>query len=161
MPEFKTSPSQRKTAAIASTIALLATFGAGCSSSNTDATPTPAATNTATPPATTDNRGTSSANTNYKDGTYTAKGEYRVHAGPEEVQISVTLKDGVVTDTSFQGTPRLPMSQRFMDMFRENYKPLVIGKKLSELKLGKVSGSSLTPQGFNNAIEKIKQQAST
>ena len=95
----------------------------------------------------------------YKDGTYVAMGTYQVHAGPEEIEIAVTLKDGLITSTSFKGTPKLPMSKRFMDMFDQNYKPMVVGKKISEIQLTKVSGSSLTPQGFNNAIEKIKQRA--
>lgn len=95
----------------------------------------------------------------YKDGTYTADGAYTVHAGPEKVTITLTLKDGIVTDSQFQATPNLPMSQRFMDMFANNYKPLVIGKKLSEIHLDKVSGSSYTPIGFNSALEKIKSQA--
>lgn len=99
--------------------------------------------------------------TTFKDGTYTAKGTYMVHAGPEEVTITVTLKDGVITDTQFQGTPNLPMSQRYMDAFSANYKPMVIGKDIKDLRLGKVSTSSLTPMGFNNALEQIKAQAAT
>ena len=95
----------------------------------------------------------------YKDGTYVAMGAYQVHAGPEEVEITVTLKDGLITATSFKGTPKLPMSKRYMEMFDQNYKPMVVGKKISDIQLTKVSGSSLTPVGFNNAIEKIKQQA--
>lgn len=101
----------------------------------------------------------STAFSSYKDGTFTAKGAYDTHAGPEEVTITVTLKDGVITDTQFQGVPSLKMSQRFMDMFSNNYKTLVVGKKIDEVNLGKVSGSSLTPIGFNNALQKIKQEA--
>lgn len=97
--------------------------------------------------------------TSYKDGTFTAQGHYDTHAGPEEITITLTLKDGIVTDSQFQGTPAARMSQRFMDMFANNYKPMVIGKKINELHLDKISGSSLTPIGFNNALEKIKQEA--
>ena len=95
----------------------------------------------------------------YKDGTFTAPGKYDTHAGPEEITITITLKDGIITDTQFQGTPVAKMSQRFMDAFSNNYKTLVIGKKIDEVHLDKVSGSSLTPIGFNNALEKIKQEA--
>lgn len=95
----------------------------------------------------------------FKDGTYTAQGGYTVHAGPEEITITLTLKNGVVTDTTFEGRPNLPMSQKFMDMFSSNYKPLVIGKKIEDLNLGKVSGSSYTPKGFNDAVAKIMVQA--
>jgi uncharacterized protein with FMN-binding domain len=95
----------------------------------------------------------------YKDGTYTANGTYKYHSGSEEVTVTLTLKDGTVTDSVFKGTSSVRTSQRFMDMFAENYKPMVMGKKIDEVKLGKVSGSSLTPLGFNDAVEKIKQQA--
>ncbi len=109
-------------------------------------------------PTTTDTTPTPVAS-NYKDGTYTAEGDYATHVGPEAINITVTLKDNVITDTQFQGTPNAPMSQRFMDMFSQNYKTLVVGKNINEVHLGKVSGSSLTPKGFNDALEKIKAQA--
>lgn len=95
----------------------------------------------------------------YKDGTYTAEGEYQVHRGPEKVKITVTIKDNKITDTKFEGTPAFAMSQRYMDMFSQNYQAMVVGKNVNEVKLDKVSGSSLTPMGFNNALEKIKQEA--
>jgi uncharacterized protein with FMN-binding domain len=97
--------------------------------------------------------------TSYKDGSYTAEGTYQSPADLEHVTVTVTLKDGVITDTVFAGTSPVGKSQRYMDTFSSDYKPLVVGKKLSDVQLTKVSGSSLTPIGFNNALEKIKQQA--
>ncbi len=95
----------------------------------------------------------------YRDGTYTAKGDYTYHSGSEEVTVTLTLKNGVVVDSQFVGTPKVAISGNFMKMFADNYKPLVIGKNLDELNLGKVSGSSRTPMGFNDAVAKIKAQA--
>ncbi len=146
-----------KRALVASTVsaAVLVMMGAGCGQVDQAAAPT-------APSVATNEQGSVmpvSTFGSYKDGTYTAKGVYSVHSGPEEITISLTLKDGVITDTTFAGTPAVKMSQKFMDMFAQNYKPMVIGKKISEVKLGKVSGSSLTPMGFNDAVEKIKQQA--
>jgi hypothetical protein len=43
--------------------------------------------------------------------------------------------------------------------FAANYKTQVIGKKIEGLELSKISGSSLTPKGFNDALEKIRSQA--
>ncbi len=97
--------------------------------------------------------------TSYKDGTYTAEGDYGTHVGPESVTVTLTLKKGVVVDSQFQGTPRVMMSGRYMDMFAANYKPLVVGKDIASLQLDKVSGASLTPMGFNDAVSKIKAQA--
>lgn len=99
------------------------------------------------------------AGQSYKDGSYEADGSYQSPAGPERIHLSVTLKDGVVTDTSLSGTSDAPKSQMYMNNFSKNYKPLVIGKKIDEIKLSQVSGSSLTPMGFNDALAKIASQA--
>jgi uncharacterized protein with FMN-binding domain len=130
--------------------AMLVALGAGCASEQPQVqvqTPAPIT----TPPT----PGASS----YKDGTYTAQGEYFTHVGPESVTVTLTLKDGVVTDSRFQGTPNAMMSGRYMQMFSDNYKPMVIGKSIDGLELAKVSGSSLTPMGFNDAVAKIRAQA--
>jgi uncharacterized protein with FMN-binding domain len=95
----------------------------------------------------------------YKDGTYTADGNYTYHSGSEKITISITLKNDVITDTTFAGKPSVPPSGKFMDMFAGGYKQLVIGKNIDEVHLDKVSGSSRTPIGFNDALEKIKSEA--
>jgi hypothetical protein len=98
--------------------------------------------------------------TSYKNGTYSAKGDYTYHSGSEQITISLTLKDDIVTDTTFQAVPSVPMSGKFQKMFSDNYKPMVIGKNIGEVcGLDKVSGSSLTPKGFNDACLKIQAQA--
>lgn len=163
-----------KPAVIASTIALLATFGAGCNA-DTSVTKTDDTVNTQantngtqmTPPTSTQPSGSNTAMTGstgttistYKDGNYTAVGHYQAPPGEEQVQVTLTLKDGIVTDSTFQATSRAPRSQHYMGIFGDNYKPMVIGKKISDLHLTNVSGSSLTPMGFNDAVEKIKAQA--
>lgn len=95
----------------------------------------------------------------YKDGSYEADGSYQSPAGPEKIHLSVTLKDGKITDTSFTGTSEAPKSQMYMSNFSKNYKSLVIGKKIDEIKLTQVSGSSLTPMGFQDALAKIAGEA--
>lgn len=96
----------------------------------------------------------------YKAGKYTSEGEYTSPAGPEKVKVTVALKaDGTISDIEFVGETEHPMSKKFQGLFASGYKPLVMGKKIDEVQLDKVSGSSLTPKGFNDAIEKIKTQA--
>jgi hypothetical protein len=95
----------------------------------------------------------------YKDGTYSADATYQSPAGQEDVHVTVTLKNNIVTDSSFSGTPRSPRSQMMMDAFGQHYQSLVIGKKIDEIHLTQVSGSSLTPIGFNNALTKIEAEA--
>lgn len=137
----------------------VALFGQGCAAPAEPVTPvtTPPPSEPAPPVDTGTTPTTTSAN--YKNGTFTADGSYMTHVGPESVTITVTLKDNVITDTTFNATPNAPMSARFQDMFAQNYKPLVIGKNINDVQLGKVSGSSLTPIGFNDALAKIKAQA--
>jgi uncharacterized protein with FMN-binding domain len=96
---------------------------------------------------------------NYVDGTYEAKGVYTTPGGEREVVVSVTMTDDVVTAATFQGFATDPASKRFQGEFAEGFQAQVIGKNIDELNLQKISGSSLTPKGFMNALETIKVQA--
>lgn len=95
----------------------------------------------------------------YKDGTYSARGTYKSPAGIENISVTVTLKDGIVTDSTAVGQATDSKSIRFQGLFIDGYKQYVVGKSLDEVLLDKVSGSSLTGAGFNDAIEKIKVEA--
>lgn len=95
----------------------------------------------------------------YKDGTYLAEGDYISPGGAESIQVTLTLKDDVITDAKVVSNAFRPNTIEFQNMFIANYKPLVIGKDISTLNLTKVSGSSLTPKGFDDALEKIKSQS--
>lgn len=95
----------------------------------------------------------------YKDGTYSATGTYKSPAGPESVNVSLTLRDGVVTDSTVVGTATNDKSINYQGLFVGGYKVLVVGRSINTLQLGAVSGSSLTPIGFNDALAKIKVNA--
>ncbi|MBP7804752.1 MAG: hypothetical protein KA052_00830 [Candidatus Pacebacteria bacterium] len=95
----------------------------------------------------------------YKDGTYTAIGGYMSPGGANRIQVTVTLKKDIVTDTSAVEMAGDPKSVHFQTLFIGGYKTFVIGKNLDDVNVGKVSGSSLTATGFNEAIAKIKTQA--
>lgn len=99
--------------------------------------------------------------TAFKNGEYEAVGKYQTPGGETEVGVTLTLDNGVVTAVDVEKLATVPISQKFQDEFIASYKEQVIGKKINELQLSKVSGSSLTPKGFNDALEKIKTQAST
>lgn len=94
------------------------------------------------------------------DGTYEATGNYTSPGGPEEIEVEVVVKDGVITEANVTPQATRPNSVKFQNIFKDNFKSQVIGKKITEVKLDKVSGSSLTPKGFNDAIEKIITQNS-
>jgi cytoskeletal protein RodZ len=96
----------------------------------------------------------------YKDGTYTATGEYTSPEGPQSIAVTLTINNDVITAASIEqhakvGTP----SEMWQEKFAEGYKGMVVGKSIADLKLTKVSGSSLTPLGFNDAIAEIRTQA--
>lgn len=95
----------------------------------------------------------------YKDGTYTATGSYMSPGGPDQIKITLTLKNDVITDSTAVNMAGDPKSVRFQDMFISGYKTYVVGKNIADVKIGKVSGSSLTGTGFNDALAQIKVQA--
>lgn len=156
MLQEETRKDKKMKAGLIGAAVMLLTLGAGCAAEKpgtpTDEAPQPTPAPITAPPT--------SGATSYKDGEYTAQGTYAFHSGSETVNIMLKLKDGVVVDTTFQSVPSNGMSERFQKMFSDNYKPMVVGKSLDEVcALGKVSGSSLTPKGFDEACAKIQIQA--
>jgi len=126
-------------------------------SATTDAT-TNDSTNTADKTTVSDNGDSSSTESSsdssaYKNGEYTATGSYQSPGGNEEITVSVTLADGKITDTTATSGAKDRESKEFQSQFIEGYKNLVVGKSIDDIKLSRVSGSSLTSQGFNNAIQ--------
>jgi uncharacterized protein with FMN-binding domain len=97
----------------------------------------------------------------FKDGTYSVVGNYISPGGEEEIAVKVTLADNIIKDIDVESKAFRPMSQNFQGKFISGYKPLVLGKKISEVKLDKVSGSSLTPKGFNDALQKVMKEPQT
>ena len=98
-------------------------------------------------------------NTKYTDGTYTASGEYTSPAGAEQVTVTLTVKDNVVTEVSSTESAENPKSQYFQKQFAEGVASAVVGKPIGSIALTVVNGSSLTPKGFMDALEKIKEEA--
>lgn len=113
--------------------------------------------------------GTSSNDTNssastttsssYKDGTYTVTSDYFVPPGQEEIQVSLTVQNGVVTSSSIQNSEHDHDSASFQEAFATEYKSAVVGKALSGLDLNTVAGASETTQGFNDALSQIRTKA--
>lgn len=95
----------------------------------------------------------------YKDGTYAATGSYLSPGGRESIELTVTIKDGVITDTTLATEAASRDSKEYQALFTNNYKELVVGKKVNGLSLSRVAGSSLTSNGFNNALDEIRDEA--
>lgn len=96
-----------------------------------------------------------------KDNTFTTIGMYTSPAGEEEIGVTLEVNNGIVTDATVEVKATNPFSQKWQTVFQSNFKDLVVGKDIATLKLDAVSGSSLTPKGFNDAVEKIKAQLAT
>jgi uncharacterized protein with FMN-binding domain len=99
------------------------------------------------------------ASSGYKDGTYSAASNYYVPSGNESIKVTLTLKDGVVTDSSIQNSEGDHESARYQQDFASVYKKYVVGKKISSLQLGVIAGASDTTQGFATALSQISAKA--
>jgi uncharacterized protein with FMN-binding domain len=147
---------------------LLGTAGLGlaaCSSSAAEsadttsaAATTAEATTAATSEAATEATGEAAAST-YQDGTYTATGTYTSPGGTEEVTITLTIADDVITAATAEGGATRPPSSQYQSEFVNNFAALIIGQDIDDVSLDKVAGSSLTSGGFDAAVETIKTDA--
>lgn len=95
----------------------------------------------------------------YEDGEYTSRGVYISPAGEEEIEVSLTIEDGTVIAAEFEGFATNPGSVKWQGEFGEGFEAAVVGKSIDELNLTVVNGSSLTPEGFKDALENIKEEA--
>lgn len=95
----------------------------------------------------------------YKNGTYKETGNYQSPSGASSVQVKVTLVNSVVTKVTVTPDATDPTSKAYQDAFVGGVSAEVVGKKLNDLAVSKVAGSSLTSLGFNDAISKIKSDA--
>ncbi len=95
----------------------------------------------------------------FKDGTYTASGNYSTPGGKESVTVTVTLKNNVITEVSTTGSATRGDSAEYQSAFLSGYKSQVVGKPISDVSLSRVAGSSLTSNGFNKALDAIENDA--
>lgn len=126
----------------------LAGSAAGCAPGQASGSPDASA----APPAAT-------GSGSYKDGTYSADGNYVSPNGTETVGVTLTVANGTVSDVQITQHPSNPNTRKFQGEFAGGIKSQIAGKSLDEIKVSKVAGSSLTSGGFNQAVEKIKSEA--
>ena len=152
-------------------LALLGTAGCGSAGTAQDTAPdeatgasTPAASSgtasSGTAPSGTASSAAAAIGGEYQDGEYTAKGSYIPPSNTkEEVTVSLTLSDGVVTDLEVSTSGNHPTSKRYQAEFTDGVQQEVVGKPLDEVKVDKIASSSLTSSGFNKALDEIKSAA--
>jgi uncharacterized protein with FMN-binding domain len=117
------------------------------------------------PTPTTNGNGTATGTTGdatqsqFQDGTYSATANYTSPAGSESIGVTLTVTGDIITAVSIDKLAENPRSQDYQTLFSEGISGAVVGKKLDEAQVSKVNGSSLTPGGFNNAVDQINLQA--
>jgi len=129
------------------------------SATTDEATTTTTSSSTSPSPSTSTTTTDSSSTTTYKDGTYTATGSYQTPGGTESIGVTVTLSGDMITDASVTQNASGGEAEEYQSAFAGGFKSLVVGKKIEDVSLTRVAGSSLTPNGFNNAIAAIESQA--
>ncbi|TSD93597.1 FMN-binding protein [Gordonia rubripertincta] len=142
-----------RTGGVVAAMAAVGLVAGACSSDDSGSAGTTAAetsTSTATDGATGEQ---------YKDGEYTAEGGYLSPGGPQKVGVTVTLSNDVITAVSVDTSQTKGPSVEYQGKFAGGISDVVVGKNINDIDVDKVSGSSLTSGGFNEAIEKIKQEA--
>ncbi|MET3805820.1 cytoskeletal protein RodZ [Nakamurella sp. UYEF19] len=157
------SPATSSAAAVASPAAANAAASSEASSpaaqSSTSAAPAAASAAPSTSAAATSAASPAAAASTYKNGKYTETGDYDSPSGTESVTVTVTLAADVVTATTATGSADSGPSAQYQEQFLAGYSTEVVGKEIDSVSLSRVSGSSLTSNGFNAALEKIKSDA--
>jgi uncharacterized protein with FMN-binding domain len=155
------TPYLRTAATALGAVALLGTVAAcatATGTTTTDAGSGTTATTTTTAPSSASTAASSGSST-YKDGEYTASGQYQSPNGTESITVDLTIADDKVTAVTVTGTPSGPDATNYQSQFESNIASIVVGQDISTLSVSKVAGSSLTSAGFNAAVDSIKSQA--
>ena len=96
----------------------------------------------------------------YKDGMYTAKKSYATPGGQYSVDLTVNIADNTVKSSTVKlDAKQGETSSFYQNDFADMYKSEVVGKKVNDISLDRVGGSSLTSNGFNDALDQIKDDA--
>ncbi len=107
----------------------------------------------------TTNTSANNASSGYKNGTYSASSRYYVPNGSQSIAVSLTLKNGVISDASVNNSESDYTSAQYQQSFASIYKQYVVGQKLTNLRLGVIAGASDTTRGFIDALDQIASQA--
>jgi uncharacterized protein with FMN-binding domain len=140
---------------ITATSLCVAVAAGGCASGDDEDTRPPSArTNPAA--ATTTTRPEAGA-PRYRDGDYEAKGWYG--GQPSSIDVELTLRDGRITAVDVTPNATNPTSLDLQERFAEAVPDEVVGRPIDEVQVGRLAGSSSTPDGFDDALDKIRAQA--
>lgn len=126
---------------------------AGCSTVDMEAARPTSAPNTVVPRS----RSASSQDSSYADGIYTATGQYG--SLPSSITVTATLSNNVITAVEVTPHATDATSRDYQERFAAAVPAEVVGRPIGEVRVGRLAGSSGTPDGFNAAIQRIKEQS--
>ncbi len=98
----------------------------------------------------------------YADGQYAASEKYGVVDGvieEDSIDVTATLRDGVITEVSVTGHPLLTQSHDYMQGFVNEISGAVVGRSVEDAHVTALAGASKTSNAFNDAIDDIASQA--
>lgn len=95
----------------------------------------------------------------YANGTYKAVGSYVSPGGRESIELTVTIENGIITATTITEETASGEAREYIQRFASGYEDEVVGKAVDDVSLSRVAGSSLTSNGFNDALDQIKDDA--
>lgn len=107
----------------------------------------------------TESSDTTASTSTYADGTYTATGSYITPESVEEITVTITLEDDVVTAVEVMGSPTNAESEQYQSQFIGGIAAEVVGQDVDSLDVDRVAGSSLTSDGFDAALATILEEA--
>ncbi|KQO99493.1 hypothetical protein [Leifsonia sp. Leaf264] len=126
---------------------------------STDGAESTAPTSPSTGTDSTGTDGAEASSSSYTDGEYTETGDYTTPGGQEDVTVTITLADDIVTAVEVTGSATSGNSKQYQSAFISGIAAEVVGKDIDDLDVSKVAGSSLTSSGFNAALDAIRSDA--
>lgn len=93
----------------------------------------------------------------YRDGTYTADGWYG--GQPSRIGVRLTLAGGAIGSVNITTYATDPTSLGFQRDFAAAIPEAVVGKPIDQADVDRLAGASGTSEGWNSALDLIRDQA--
>lgn len=100
---------------------------------------------------------TATTATKVLNGIFHLTNTYGSPAGPEPLDATVTLKDGVITAVSAKNVAVNQRSKTYQDMFISGIAGSIVGKNIKDVNITHVNGSSLTAASFNTVLHELQK----
>lgn len=93
------------------------------------------------------------------DGTYSGTGSYETPGGRQQIDVTVVLADGVVEVLRVDPAATNTTSLRFQERFASAVVERAVGRRLADVEVDRLAGSSSTGAGFMAALDQVARDA--